>query len=1615
MMLFDRKMTFNPLNRMIYSPHSWSFCCSNIHIFASIHGMRTHPRNPPTFERSVMPEFEKQQAVKNIADLLFISEESQPNKIAYRFINTDGSNTFLTATKLAEEVSKLACFIQTVTKPGDTVMLGARPGLEYIISFYACLLAGTIAVPVFPPMSRAMAERFVHIIRDAKPKLVICDRQTINKLNKGILFNRLLPKAMKSLVGINSEVENLLTYLKAQQIKLISSEDREQITSRNVPISQNHPIAFLQYTSGSTGNPKGVMVSHENLLDNFEVIRKALRHHENSHKFSWLPPYHDMGLIAGILEPMYVGFPATLMSTVDFISHPLRWLQYLSDYACTSTGAPNFAFELCVKHAQKSDLSSLDLSAIEVIANGAEPINHNTIKEFYQIFAPVGLRQGAILPCYGLAEATVMVAAKTILEDEKVISINTKKLSQNKVQLSNEEHATTMVSSGIPQMLVKIVNAETGLECSEDEVGDIWVAGKSITSGYFQNQKATQQTFAHRINGDAVPYLVTGDIGFLHEQELFICGRKKDLIIINGQNFYPQDIEYQTTLSSDKIRRGGVIAYSQVEDGKERIVLVCEVKVNEPAFYPEIAAQIQQNLASSIHLSVDDIYFIPPKMIPKTTSGKLQRRVCAEKMAQNALKILYHKQKPHTNAPQHVPTEFGHKTWLQQLHAMSPNVRQEKLSSLLAYEAGQILNLAANTHIPLEIGLFELGFDSIKFIQFQEKIKQELGKELGEDFLFNFPSIDKASAELIAQLFQITPQMINQQKNQRSAHFAGHEPIAVIGMSAVFPGAQNVDEFWHNLTNEQDSIVDIPDNRFDVNSYYSAKRGEKGRICTKKGGFIENIEQFDAAFFNLNAKEAKLLDPQQRLLLQHTWLAFEQANINVHELIDSNTGVFVGISTHDYEHYIYQQQDIDHLGAYFSTGNAQSTASGRLSHFLGFRGPCLALDTACSSSLVAINEACIHLENGDCDLAVSGGVNVILCPDLFISFSRAGMLSADGKCKPFDAKADGYVRGEGCGVVILKRLSDALRDQDEIIAVIEGSSVVHDGLSSGLTVPNGQAQQQLIRTALTNSKQNADDISYIECHGTGTILGDPIEVNALNEVFASRTEPLFLGSVKANIGHLEAAAGIAGFIKVLLCLQHRTIPAQINFSELNPKIKLNHNLHINTKRKTITKDKKFIAAINSFGFSGTNAHVILSEAPLSKPATEQEQLSEAVLFVLSAKSEESLMHLRDAYLAYLSTSKHCLADICYTAAIARKPFNYRIALLVTSKQDLMAQLPHATMGYASQQITEKAFVSGDLSELQKAFLAGKVINWNAYYEPYQAALRRVALPPYQFAMQRHWVDHLKTANENPGATQFVMDQIATYSDMQADKLRHDAKLMSEVGLDSISWAELSASLNSALNGSLIDQNIYINDGTVGDLIEKFNMLKQPIADLTIKKTFEFKDILNNKGTLVQKIHEWHKEQIDTLATRVDKTFCHKKNKENVLVSRFSSDNFENNVHLLELVRDKNHAFFYEHEMDHITGMYLLEGIRQCAEVVFHSLSTQKVSFILNSITSEFFLFAEHDIPLFVIAHTEEATEQTIAKGTCSMHFLLVQNMQILAQFKITGTIVDQKSYQKMRS
>jgi acyl transferase domain-containing protein/acyl carrier protein len=518
------------------------------------------------------------------------------------------------------------------------------------------------------------------------------------------------------------------------------------------------------------------------------------------------------------------------------------------------------------------------------------------------------------------------------------------------------------------------------------------------------------------------------------------------------------------------------------------------------------------------------------------------------------------------------------------------------------------------------------------------------------------------------------------------------EPIAVVGMGCRFPGGgDDPHSYWRILRDGVDAITEVPPDRWDIEDYFDSDPDVEGKMYSRWGGFIRDIDQFDPLFFKISPKEAIWMDPQQRLLLEVTWEALENAGQDPAALMNSLTGVFVGISGGDYADLSSSRIDVREL--YSGTGNAFSVASGRISYSLGLRGPCMSIDTACSSSLVATHLAIQSLRLGECDMALAAGVNLILVPEPTIIFCKGRMLSFDGHCKTFDAGADGYVRGEGCGVIVLKRLSDAQADGDRIHAVLCGSAVNQDGRSSGLTAPNGVAQEAVIRAALKNAGVDPSAVDYIEAHGTATPLGDPIEMHALNAVMGqahTREKPLIVSSLKPNIGHLEPAAGIASLIKAILAIDRAQIPPHPLFKTPSPHIPWEEiPIVVPTELTAWPGDgESRVAGVSSFGFSGTNAHVILRQAP----AQNKQDKSGAVerpyhLLALSAATQDALNATAKRYAARLASPEvDSIADICHTAGVGRKHLEQRLAIIGKDKQAFQEGIAAFTRGIEKKEV-----------------------------------------------------------------------------------------------------------------------------------------------------------------------------------------------------------------------------------------------------------------------------------------------------------------------------------------
>ncbi len=1197
-----------------------------------------------------------------LIDRLQEQASTQPDKRAFTFL-ADGDTEIdsLTYQQLNEKAKAIACVLQNQNASGERALLLYQPGLDFITAFLGCLYAGVVAVPVYPPRANRSIERLLAIVSDASASFA------------------LTTKSIQEQVASKFANHNA-----TESIKFIATDALEinLAAGWQYPAIATDSLAFLQYTSGSTGKPKGVMVSHGNLIANSQTIQHSFGNQREHTLVSWLPPYHDMGLIGSIIQPAYVGSSMYLMAPVTFLQRPYRWLQAISNYRGQTNGGPNFAYDLCVERITTEQKATLDLSCWELAFSGAEPVRAETIERFSEYFRDCGFRRQVFYPCYGMAESTLMITGNKRGEEPVIATFDSEKLEENQaIEPRRDVAQTTLVASGrnTPGQKITIANPETRSQCPEVEIGEIWVKSPSVAQGYWNRPELSVESFDGVLaDTQESGWLRTGDLGFLQDGELFVTGRLKDLIIIRGRNYYPQDIEITVDNAHEAIRSGNVAAFAVDVAGEEKLVVTPEIKRTHlrKLNVEEVTKAITSAVSREHELSPHGVILLKTGSIPKTSSGKIQRHACKGGYLDGSL-----------NSVGEYLQSTGDSERGKLFTHYESNHRQIQIQDWLIDNLAQRLSIPA-AEIDINEPFANSGLNSVAAVSLSADLEDWLDIKLSPTIVYDYSNI----VELAAHLSKSVNSQQLTVNSQQSTVNSQQTEIAIIGMGCRFPGANNPEQFWQLLKSGKDAIS--KSDRWDDSSW---------------GGFLDDVDQFDPQFFGITPREAQSIDPQQRLLLEVSWSALEDAAVANKNLAGSNTGVFVGISSSDYSQLRFHYgAEVD---AYVGTGNAHSIAANRLSYLLDLKGPSLAVDTACSSSLVALHLASQSLNTGECDQAIAAGVNLMLSPELTQTFSLAGMMAEDGRCKTFDAEADGYVRGEGCGVVILKRMADAQRDGDRILAVIKGSAINQDGRSNGLTAPNGLSQQAVIRQALTNANLAPSQISYVESHGTGTSLGDPIEVNSLKAVLGQeREETCYLGSLKTNIGHLEAAAGIAGLIKTVLCLQHRGIPSNLHFKQLNPLIDLaDSKISIPQQLQPWESSVRF-AGVSSFGFGGTNAHVIVADSSNSDGEVGElgswggNEIAETPLHLLtlSAKTEPTLRDLVSSYLDYLVANPQVnLADICHTANTGRTHFHYRMAIAAESKVRLQEKLANFITGES-----DKSIVAGEVNNNhnQLAFL-----------------------------------------------------------------------------------------------------------------------------------------------------------------------------------------------------------------------------------------------------------------------------------------------------------------------
>lgn len=602
----------------------------------------------------------------------------------------------------------------------------------------------------------------------------------------------------------------------------------------------------------------------------------------------------------------------------------------------------------------------------------------------------------------------------------------------------------------------------------------------------------------------------------------------------------------------------------------------------------------------------------------------------------------------------------------------------DEIRNWLIARLSEILRIESDS-IDIEAPFSTFGLSSVAGVELSGEIECWLGRPVSPLLAYEYPSI-----ETLARCLADEPRPAPLSHKPRLIRESPAEPAAVIGMACRFPGVSSPEEFWQALRSGRDLIQEVPPDRWDLDQFYDPRPRQPGKMRTRCGGFIRDADAFDSDFFGISRREAAQMDPQQRVLLEVAWEALENAGVPPGTLAGTSTGVFVGISSSD--HLLLQTRQSPPIDFYAATGGAHSIAANRISYFLDLRGPSIAVDTACSSSLAAVDLALQSLNRGACDTALVAGANLVLAPYGAIAFSQAGAMAADGRCKPFDARADGYVRSEGIGVIVLRRLADAIRRNDPVLAVVRGSAMNQDGRTNGMTAPNGAAQRSVVAEALETAGVAPSQIGYVEAHGTGTVLGDPIEFEALRAVLGqdrARDQICFLGSVKANIGHLEAAAGIAGLIKAILVLQHKEIPPQIHFKTANPEIPLEATpFRISTQCEPWpSAASPRMAGVSSFGFGGTNVHVIVAEGV--ETAVEPSPVDRPVhLLALSARTDAALKRLAQRYTDWFAEHPEAsLPDVCFSANTGRSSLERRVAFAASDMTQIKPQLA----GYLSQQ------------------------------------------------------------------------------------------------------------------------------------------------------------------------------------------------------------------------------------------------------------------------------------------------------------------------------------------
>src|SRR5919199_1366796 len=1196
-------------------------------------------------------------APTTLGEVLQRAAQFQPAK-GIVYIQADGSEQFQSYGDLLQEAQRIMEGLRKLgLKPQDKVIFQLDCNQDFIPAFWGCVLGGFVPVPI------AVAPTYEQ------------PNSTTSKLQNA--WEMLGQPIVLTSARLAPAVRSLSERLKLEHFQVEAIDDlRGCQPNCNYPISQPNDLTLVVLTSGTTGISKAVMLSHHNLLSGTAGIIQMHSFDSQDISLNWLPLNHVAGLVMFHIRDVYACCQQIHAPTEIVLKNPLKWIDWISHYRATVTWAPNFAFGFVKLHGEEIGQGHWDLSSMRYFINAGEVIVDKTARRFMELLCPHKLPPTAMRPTWGMSELSTGV----IFSDNFTF------------EATRENASFVELGTPIPGVSLRIVDDQEQV-VEEDVIGHLEVKGFPVTSGYYQDPELNSQVFTE--DG----WFKTGDIGFIREGHLTLTGRAKDIININAIKYSCYEIE-ATVEDVEHVSSSYTAACAVRPQGSEtdRLAIFFNSSLSDEHQLAVQLKEIRSRVTRSFGVKPDYLIPLEKEAIPKTSIGKIQRSQLKNRFEAGEFNDI-----------------------LKQLTITTSSDAVALPKTEIERQIAQIWqDVLGREKVGIYENFFELGGHSLLLMQAQSKLQEYFAQTLSVVDLFKYPTIHALAKYLSKESTEKTAAQIGQERakhrNQRQA--VGNADVAVIGMSCRFPGADNIEQYWQNLREGVESITFFSDEELLESGVNPALLNNPNYV--KASPILSDVESFDAEFFGYPAKEAQLMDPQQRLLHECAWESLEDAGYN--PLTYSGAiGLYAGASTNTYwlnnifpnRHQLDANDDlrvatVDSMGGLqMMIANDKDYLTTRVSYKLNLTGPSVNVQTACSTSLVAIHMAIMRLLNGECDMVLAGGVSVQVPSQIGHLYQDGMIVSPDGHCRPFDAEARGTIFGSGVGLVVLKRLEEAIADGDRIYAVIKGSAINNDGATKvGYTAPKGDGQAAVATEAMAMAGVEAQTITYVETHGTGTVLGDPIEIEGLTQAFRSSIEKknfCAIGSVKTNVGHLQIASGIVGFIKTALALHHKLLPPSLHFATPNPKIDFaNSPFYVNTKlSEWKTEGIPRRAGVNSLGIGGTNAHVILEEAPCeergrvlstSSPTLQHsfESDSEALLLAadrtvhlltLSAKNEKALQELIQRYQDFLLAHPEAsLADVCFTANTGRVHFNHRLCVMASDSVELLEGLRRVSAG-----------------------------------------------------------------------------------------------------------------------------------------------------------------------------------------------------------------------------------------------------------------------------------------------------------------------------------------------